>query len=341
MAIRINGPTVCKPYIRPAGRWQGIDLYGINRISYGVEGEFCTDWLTSQDPAEVARVITRLQQVVPLGFVGEFSILCPAQRLYLLDEAGKPMDGINGEQFSDWMVLSGVIETGDVNPLEDVIAHELTHRVCKQFLAGHEAEFHAITGLPQHPNTGPQWEIRSQELMAEYISTALWGEPLDPRMIMQFGERTPEVMATLREWVLNLVGDHPQAEVVVVQPPRSISLTIGSAEAVVNGETVTLEVPAVIRAGRTCIPLRATGEALGAEVTWDERSRQIRLRCINTTVTMTVDNRVAWVQGEAKLLDVAPWIKQGRTLVPVRFLAEAFGFAVAWDNATRTVSITR
>ena len=38
---------------------------------------------------------------------------------------------------------------------------------------------------------------------------------------------------------------------------------------------------------------------------------------------------------------VAPVIIDGRTFVPVRFVADELGATVAWDNATKTVTITK
>ena len=42
----------------------------------------------------------------------------------------------------------------------------------------------------------------------------------------------------------------------------------------------------------------------------------------------------------AKALDAAPIIRQSRTMLPVRFVAENLGAAVAWDGATSTATIT-
>ena len=39
-------------------------------------------------------------------------------------------------------------------------------------------------------------------------------------------------------------------------------------------------------------------------------------------------------------MDVAPFIKDGRTMLPLRYIAEALGFKVDWDRATRTVTLT-
>ncbi len=59
-----------------------------------------------------------------------------------------------------------------------------------------------------------------------------------------------------------------------------------------------------------------------------------------TVVEMTIDSVFAKVNGETKILDAAPINRNSRTLLPVRFLAENLGAAVAWDDATKTATLT-
>ena len=54
---------------------------------------------------------------------------------------------------------------------------------------------------------------------------------------------------------------------------------------------------------------------------------------------MTLNSLTAYVNGEAKTLDAAPVIKNDRTMLPVRFVAENLGAEVLWDAATQTVTI--
>ncbi len=63
----------------------------------------------------------------------------------------------------------------------------------------------------------------------------------------------------------------------------SIYLSIDSQEAVVNGETVLLDVPARIIDDRTMIPLRFASENLGATVEWVEDSRTVVIESEETT----------------------------------------------------------
>lgn len=58
-----------------------------------------------------------------------------------------------------------------------------------------------------------------------------------------------------------------------------------------------------------------------------------------TVVTMTINDTVGYINGEAKTLDAAPVIRDSRTMLPVRFVAEAFGATVEWDGATSTATI--
>jgi len=57
---------------------------------------------------------------------------------------------------------------------------------------------------------------------------------------------------------------------------------------------------------------------------------------------MQLGNKIAYVNGNPVVLDVAPFTvePQGRTVVPIRFIAETFGAQVDWDEALQKVTIT-
>ena len=64
------------------------------------------------------------------------------------------------------------------------------------------------------------------------------------------------------------------------------------------------------------------------------------IRSEDTTVVLTIGKTTASVDGEAVELAVPAFIENGRTYLPVRFVSEYLGANVAWDDATRTVTIT-
>ena len=58
-----------------------------------------------------------------------------------------------------------------------------------------------------------------------------------------------------------------------------------------------------------------------------------------TTISMQIGNNGVVLNNENKILDAAPLISQNRTMVPLRFIAEAFGANVSWAQDTKTVTI--
>ncbi|WP_028547847.1 stalk domain-containing protein [Paenibacillus sp. UNC451MF] len=93
---------------------------------------------------------------------------------------------------------------------------------------------------------------------------------------------------------------------------------------------------------RTMIPVRAITESLGYKVSYQDNDRIVQLTKNGVTIELYLDKTgikkiEAGKPDEIKATDTAPYIKQDRTYVPVRFFAEEVGLDVQWDNETRTV----
>ncbi len=108
---------------------------------------------------------------------------------------------------------------------------------------------------------------------------------------------------------------------------------------ILDGATLSFDVEPQIVNDRTMVPMRAIFEAMGASVDWDGETRKITSVKGDKTVEMTADESVMSVNGESVALDAAPFITDGRTLVPVRAIAESFGSDVSWLSGSRTVLI--
>lgn len=111
-----------------------------------------------------------------------------------------------------------------------------------------------------------------------------------------------------------------------------------SVKVLYNDKEITCDVQPFIENGRTLIPVRMA-EQLGYKVTWNESSRTVFLSKDNTNIILTIGNDVAVVNGKEVKLDVPAEITQSRTFVPVRFVAENFGYLVKWDANTMSVLI--
>ncbi len=91
---------------------------------------------------------------------------------------------------------------------------------------------------------------------------------------------------------------------------------------------------------RTLVPLRVISEKLGATVEWDGEFRIVTIKRIRTIITIKIGNSFAYKGDEMKTLDQPAIIVQNRTFVPLRFVSEAFGASVDWDEKSKTVSIS-
>ena len=92
-------------------------------------------------------------------------------------------------------------------------------------------------------------------------------------------------------------------------------------------------------ADRTMVPLRAIGEALGAELGWDGVRRVVTLTKGGVTVRLTIGSNVAEVNGAAVTMDTIAVIRNDRTMVPLRYVGEFLGAEVGWDDASRAVTV--
>lgn len=106
-----------------------------------------------------------------------------------------------------------------------------------------------------------------------------------------------------------------------------------------NGEALAFDVQPQLIDNRTMVPLRKIFEAMGAVVDWNNDTQTVTATKGNKKVIATINNKDVYINGETKTLDVPPMVIDDRTLVPVRFVAEAFGANVDWDGATQTVII--
>jgi len=87
------------------------------------------------------------------------------------------------------------------------------------------------------------------------------------------------------------------------------------------------------------VPLRAIFEAMEASVSWDAQTQTVTGTRGNTVVTLTIGSTSPTVNNRTVTIDQPGVIIDGRTLVPLRFVGEAFGATVDWDSSTRLVTI--
>lgn len=115
--------------------------------------------------------------------------------------------------------------------------------------------------------------------------------------------------------------------------------TANTIDLVVNDEALTLDVTPNIINDRTLVPVRGIFEHLGAQVEWESETSTAVMQSDTAEIRVTIGSDKAYVNGEEYTLDVPAQLVESRTLVPVRFIAEALGALVGWNSDTQTVVI--
>lgn len=87
------------------------------------------------------------------------------------------------------------------------------------------------------------------------------------------------------------------------------------------------------------VPLRGVFEKMGADVDWQSGDQTILARRGNTRVELRINNNQAYVNGRAVAVQYPAIVYQGSTMVPIRFISEALGAYVDWDETANTVFI--
>ncbi|MDR1914887.1 MAG: copper amine oxidase N-terminal domain-containing protein, partial [Clostridiales bacterium] len=125
------------------------------------------------------------------------------------------------------------------------------------------------------------------------------------------------------------------SEVIIPKDGSSyVVMRVNSRYMNVNGEVLEIDpgrvtVPMLVN-NRTMIPARALLESMGGQVDWDEATKQISLKVNDKVIIMTLNQSVYFASGAENTMDVAPFERNGRTYVPLRFASEALGSKVYW-----------
>ncbi len=120
---------------------------------------------------------------------------------------------------------------------------------------------------------------------------------------------------------------------------------IDNVRVVVSGKKVTFDDVIISKNNRTLLPLRAILIALGVKnddehIIWNGNNKSVTIIKDDKTIELQHNNNTAFVNGKAVLLDVAPTsYKNGRTYIPVRFVAQTFGKSVLWDGSAYSILI--
>ena len=103
-----------------------------------------------------------------------------------------------------------------------------------------------------------------------------------------------------------------------------------------------LDVAPFIQQGRTFVPVRFLGNALGIpdkNIDWEEGEQKVTMQRGELVLELWVDSKNREKNDVQDIMDVAPQLTEGRTQLPARFVAEGLGFDVKWDAERQVVIV--
>ncbi|ETT56218.1 N-acetylmuramoyl-L-alanine amidase [Paenibacillus sp. FSL P4-0338] len=92
--------------------------------------------------------------------------------------------------------------------------------------------------------------------------------------------------------------------------------------------------------GSVMVPLRIIAENMGMGVIWNQQAGTVTIPKESGSVELTIGHKEALIDGTSHSLSTAPRNHSGTTLVPLRFISEAMGVQVSWDNSRKVVGLT-
>lgn len=121
----------------------------------------------------------------------------------------------------------------------------------------------------------------------------------------------------------------------------SVEYTSAATEVTVflDDTKISFDQPPVIIHDRVLVPVRAIAEQMGGTVTWSAATSIVSITLNHHVIHLTIGSTTAYLDGNPYTLDVAPQIIGNRTLMPIRFVAEAGGYIVKWYEQSKTVGI--
>ena len=108
----------------------------------------------------------------------------------------------------------------------------------------------------------------------------------------------------------------------------------------VNDKIINYNNPPMLKVTTTMVPMRATLEAMGARVTWDDYTKTATAIMNNVITKFSIDSAIYYTNGKSGYLPMETLLVEGDTYIPLRAIAESFGCIVQWDDQTGTVNIT-
>lgn len=144
----------------------------------------------------------------------------------------------------------------------------------------------------------------------------------------------------------NFHKERQPKEVIPTEPSINMELTMESKEVIVNGIKKQMTIPPLCINGSNLVPMRFIFQELGYDVTYTSQSDGhhsivAKSKYTGRVINMNIGYTVMYSNNEQYLSTVAPIVKDGNTLIPLRMVSEMAKCKVDFDNSTKKITIMR
>ncbi|MCU6796236.1 copper amine oxidase N-terminal domain-containing protein [Paenibacillus sp. WQ 127069] len=130
-------------------------------------------------------------------------------------------------------------------------------------------------------------------------------------------------------------------------PTEPVNMTkvwmkLNSNELKINDKMIMMDTAPFMSGDNTYIPLRYLSEGIGAEVTWNDTTKEVGVKAGSSMLKFWIGKDYMEVNGVRQNIGAQVYInKDGRTVVPLRFITELLGWTVTWNEADNSVTLTQ
>ncbi|NMA64060.1 MAG: hypothetical protein GX964_08505, partial [Syntrophomonadaceae bacterium] len=117
----------------------------------------------------------------------------------------------------------------------------------------------------------------------------------------------------------------------IADGPHSVDFKVGQNVVIVDGQERSIDVSPVYRDNHVFASIRPVAEALDLDPGWDDAASTIVFVRGNTVVEWPMGYTAILVNGQAVETGVSPIMESDRVFVPIKYVAEAFGYEVSED----------
>ncbi len=155
-------------------------------------------------------------------------------------------------------------------------------------------------------------------------------------------ELEPSVSGSLKVKAGGTAGLSGELEVAEITAPAAV-FTVGQTKYYMNSVEKTMDAAPYLKEDRVYLPLRFVCKALGvdeADIVWNQAARSVEVRKGGNVARLSVGGNIIYINNVPFTMDVAPEIiEPGRTMVPLRWIAQAVGVEISWDAANKRVIV--